>query len=77
MYLFAAEMSHFHDQKVSDFKNMMQHFLQEQISHHHRVRFTFCNFSFGWTPKEIVTDHHNCIKIRVNVNELLNFLVSS
>lgn len=32
-----AEMSHFHDQKVSDFKNMMQHFLQEQISYHHRV----------------------------------------
>lgn len=32
-----AEMSHFHDQKVTDFKNMMQHFLQEQISFHQRV----------------------------------------
>ncbi|XP_068725704.1 sorting nexin-33-like isoform X1 [Montipora capricornis] len=32
-----AEMSHLHDQKVTDFKNMMQHFLQEQISFHHRV----------------------------------------
>lgn len=32
-----AEMSHFHDQKVTDFKNMMQHFLQEQISYHQRV----------------------------------------
>ncbi|KAJ7392101.1 Sorting nexin-9 [Desmophyllum pertusum] len=32
-----AEMSHFHDQQVADFKNMMQHFLQEQISYHHRV----------------------------------------
>ncbi|XP_015764153.1 PREDICTED: sorting nexin-33-like [Acropora digitifera] len=32
-----AEMSHFHDQKVTDFKNMMQHFLQEQISFHQRI----------------------------------------
>lgn len=32
-----AEMSHFHDQKVIDFKNMMQHFIQEQISFHHRI----------------------------------------
>lgn len=32
-----AEMSHFHDQKVVDFKSMMQHFIQEQISFHHRV----------------------------------------
>lgn len=32
-----AEMSHFHDQKVVDFKSMMQHFLQEQISYHQRV----------------------------------------
>ena len=51
MNLFAAEMSHFHDQKVTDFKSMMQHFLQEQISYHHRVRFTFCDFSFGLTLK--------------------------
>lgn len=32
-----AEMSHFHDQKGTDFKNMMQHFLQEQISFHQRI----------------------------------------
>lgn len=36
-YVSYAEMSHFHDQKVKDFKSMMQHFLQEQISHHQRV----------------------------------------
>lgn len=32
-----AEMSHFHDQKVADFKSMMQHFIQEQIDYHQRV----------------------------------------
>lgn len=32
-----AEMSHFHDQRVVDFKNMMQHFIQEQIGFHQRV----------------------------------------
>ena len=35
-----AEMSHFHDQKVADFKIMMQHFIQEQIDYHQRVSLT-------------------------------------
>ena len=35
-----AEMSHFHDQKVADFKSMMQHFIQEQIDYHQRVSLT-------------------------------------
>ena len=36
----AAEMSHFHNERVIDFKEMMKHFLQEQISFHQRVSTT-------------------------------------
>ena len=38
--ILTAEMSHFHDQKVADFKSMMQHFIQEQIDYHQRVSLT-------------------------------------
>lgn len=53
----SAEMSHFHDQKVKDFKAMMQHFIQEQISFHRRVSFktqefeTVTNINFCKHPE--------------------------
>ena len=60
----SAEMSHFHDQKVTDFKNMMQHFLQEQIRFHQRVSLKVINLIHH-------TSEHIFVRERVMINKLL------